>query len=93
MKKLIFMKKKHIFIALIISLFAAGSIINMHLAENHQNMDVSLEDITVMAQAEGETGTNCINCYVSWEYCPDGTQVIRCRLGGDGCFVGWQELC
>ena len=55
MKKIIFMKKKHIFLALIISLFAAGSIINMHLAENSHNMDISLADISVMAQADGES--------------------------------------
>ena len=56
-------------------------------------MDFTLADISVMAQADGETGTNCINCKVSWEKCPDGKQVIRCRADGDGCFVEWQEPC
>lgn len=65
------MKKKHIFLALIISLFAAGSIINMHLAENHHNMDVSLTDIVALAQADGE----CNLCVVKkW-----GLTVFSCE--------------
>ncbi|TVR73039.1 MAG: hypothetical protein EA408_05615, partial [Marinilabiliales bacterium] len=34
----------------------AGSIINVHMAQNDQNMDLSLADISVMAQADGESG-------------------------------------
>jgi hypothetical protein len=85
--------KKKMLISLVACFIAAGSFIGYNFSENNHNMDISLADITLMAQADGESGTNCINCYVSWEYCPGGKQVIRCRLGGDGCFVEWQEPC
>ena len=48
--------KKKIILALTACLFAAGTIINMHLAQNNHNHDVSLADIAVMAQADGENG-------------------------------------
>ncbi len=51
--------KKKIIITLTICLFAAGSIINVHLAQNDYNMDVSLADISVMAQADEESGSSC----------------------------------
>jgi hypothetical protein len=53
LKSLNIMKKK-IILTLTACLFAAGSIINVHLAHNDHNMDVSLADISVMAQADGE---------------------------------------
>ncbi len=46
--------KKKIILALTVCLFASGTIINMHLAQNNHNMDISLADISVMAQAGGE---------------------------------------
>ena len=46
--------KKKIILALTACLFAAGSIINMHLAQNNHNTDISLADIAVMAQAQTE---------------------------------------
>ncbi len=55
LKSLNIMKKK-IILALTACLFAAGSIINIHLAQNNHNLDVSLADIAVMAQADGESG-------------------------------------
>jgi hypothetical protein len=85
--------KKEVIITLTACLLAAGSFINMQMGQNVHSMNFSLADISVMAQADGETGTNCINCRVSWENCPDGNQVIRCRPNGDGCFVEWQEPC
>jgi hypothetical protein len=48
--------KKKIILALTACLFAAGSIINMHLAQSDYNTDISLADISVMAQADGENG-------------------------------------
>ena len=48
--------RKKIIITLTICLFAAGSIINVHMAQNDHNMNFSLSDISVMAQADGETG-------------------------------------
>ena len=69
--------KKKIILALTACLFAAGSIINVHLAQNDHNLDVSLADISVMAQAETEdpdptkryiefmnsTNGSCFSCY------------------------------
>jgi hypothetical protein len=55
LKSLNIMKKK-IILTLTACLFAAGSIINVHLAHNDHNLDVSLADISVMAQADGESG-------------------------------------
>ncbi len=53
--------KKKIIIALTVCLFAAGSIINMHLAQNYHNTDISLADISVMAQADIEEVTITCN--------------------------------
>ncbi len=47
--------KKKIILALTACLFAAGSIIHYNLAENTSRLDVSLADISVMAQADGES--------------------------------------
>jgi hypothetical protein len=51
--------KKQIILTLTACLFAAGTIINMHLAQNDQNTDISLADISVMAQAESESPDYC----------------------------------
>ncbi len=69
--------KKKIILALTACLFAAGSIINMHLAQNNNYTDISLADISVMAQADGESG---IYCYWSGiGHCPDYSCIIlRC---------------
>jgi hypothetical protein len=48
--------KKKLIITFTICLFAVGSIFNMNLAQNDQNMDISLSDISVMAQAGDESG-------------------------------------
>ncbi len=58
--------KKKIILALTACLFAAGSIINMHLAQNSHNTDISLADISVMAQADGESGGGGYTCYHTW---------------------------
>jgi hypothetical protein len=61
------MKKKIIF-TLTICLFTMGSIFNMQLAQNDHNMDISLADISVMAQAGDEsTGNLCME--VDWSRC------------------------
>ncbi len=53
---------KKLILIVTVCLFAAGSIINMHLAQNDQNTDISLADISVMAQADGESG-GTTTCY------------------------------
>ena len=78
--------KKKIILALTACLFAAGTIINMHLAQSDHNMDVSLADISVMAQAGGEWPpdlskywVNYYNCWVNGNYL--GVR-IRCLPDG-----------
>ncbi|TVR74637.1 MAG: hypothetical protein EA408_02735 [Marinilabiliales bacterium] len=67
--------KKKIILALTACLFAAGSIINTHLAQNNHNIDVSLADISVMAQADGESGWGL--CFL--------VQEVNYHPHGDGC--------
>ena len=61
--------KKKIILTLTACLFAAGSIINVHLAQNDHNLDVSLADISVMAQADGEKPTFCSKEWTLWGVC------------------------
>ena len=78
--------KNKIILALTACLFAAGSIINVHLAQNDQDMNVSLEDISVMSKAGGEDPPILCAIYCpypgpgcqvrdpntgEWQYCPD----------------------
>jgi hypothetical protein len=68
--------KKKIILSLTACLFAAGSVMNMHFAQNSHGMDVSLADISVMAQANPESGggleCDCVQCpsseYGCWSY-------------------------
>ncbi len=69
--------KKKIILALTACLFAAGSIINMHLAQNNHNTDISLADISVMAQAGGEQGGSTCDTY-----CPNP---------GLGCIINFSD--
>ncbi len=48
------MKRKKIFLLFAAFMFAAVAGYNIHLAQSNQNSDVSLADIAVMAQANGE---------------------------------------
>ena len=77
--------KKKIILALTVCLFAAGSIINMHLAQNDHNMDVSLTDIAALAQADGE----CNLCVVKkWGFtvfsCEPTPEIDECSTEHDG---------
>jgi hypothetical protein len=75
--------KKKIIITFTICLFAAGSIFNMNLALNDQNMDISLADISIMAQAEPEYADLCDNIWtitVSGGF-PSGI-TYTCTTGG-----------
>ncbi|MFW5835532.1 MAG: hypothetical protein ACOCU3_01115 [bacterium] len=72
--------KKRIILALTVCLFAAGSIINMHLAQNDHNTDMSLADISVMAQADGEIG-DCTNCKLS--FCYSHSNYNECVTNGE----------
>ena len=80
--------KKKIILTLTACLFAAGSIINMHLAQNDQNTDISLADISVMAQADGESGMP--------NYC-DGRVANECYTGVSSKFCltvhDWDTYC
>ena len=76
--------KKKIILALTACLFATVSIINMHLAQNNHNMDISLADISVMAQAGGEH-----------DPCPGGSWEYECKWDGVSCGMisGCAMLC
>jgi len=49
------MKTKKMFLLFAAFLFAAIAGYNIHLAQSNQNSDVSIADIAVMAQAQGES--------------------------------------
>ena len=53
------MKSKKIFLLFAAFIFAAVAIYNIHLAQSNQNSDVSLADIAIMAQADGEATIEC----------------------------------
>ena len=59
--------KNKIIIALTACLFSAGTIINIHLAQNDHNMDFSLADISVMALEDPENpgGGGFKYCYTA----------------------------
>ena len=88
------MIKKLIFIVTA-CLFAAGTIINMHLAQNDHNMDFSLADISVMAQADPESGgglvCDCVDCpqeeFGCWSYDYSYSSYIPGNEGYEG---SWQ---
>ena len=79
--------KKKMLISLVACFIAAGSFVHYNLAQNYHNMDVSLADISVMAQADGESGYSCS----ATTYCYDlfGTKVgevsctgvVECKRG------------
>ena len=76
--------KKKIILALTACLFATGSILNMHLAQNDQNTNISLADISVMAQADGESGDCDPGCKFHVDF-PDGCEftmqcIVTCPL-------------
>jgi hypothetical protein len=83
------MKTKRLIILITACLFAAGSIINMHLAQNDHNTDFSLADISVMAQAEGESPSECtqscfdMKCTATWknEQCKVYCSGKYCKFG------------
>jgi hypothetical protein len=97
------MIKKLIFIVTV-CLFAAGSVINMHFAQTDQNTDISLVDISVMAQADPESGggleCDCVECpsseYGCWSYdysekwCPENKGYVGSEPC-EGYGAGWIE--
>lgn len=54
--------KMKILISLVACFIATGSFLGYNLTENTSRLDVSLADISVMAQADGESGDHVI-CY------------------------------
>ena len=81
--------KKKILISLVACFIAAGSIIHFNLAQNTTMVDVSLADISVMAQAVGETPPECTQscfedrCNPTWkdEQCKVKCSGIDCNFG------------
>ncbi len=81
--------KKKMLISLVACFIAAGSFVQYNFADNNQNMNFTLADISVMAQADGESGSgDCSSWgYRNWNYqyseidgvdcgCTDRSQVI-----------------
>ncbi len=70
--------KKKILISLVACFIAAGSFIGYNFAQNNHNMDISLADISAMAQADGENG----EC-PGWDgtpYCSWDDQYLICEV-------------
>ena len=89
------MKTKKLIILITACLFAAGSIINMHLAQNDHNTDFSLADISVMAQADPEYGEGPYHCCLDFFDCkPDwGELCITCEYGPCHFWPEWSATC
>ena len=62
------MRTKKMFLFFAAFLFAAVAGYNIHLAQSNQNSDLSLADIAVMAQADGEATIEC-HQFVEWGRC------------------------
>ncbi|MFW5879692.1 MAG: hypothetical protein ACOCUV_02600 [bacterium] len=60
--------KKKILLSLVACFIAAGSFIGFNFADNNHNTDISLADISVMAQAEdGDSDEGEYTCYFTWK--------------------------
>ena len=72
--------KKKILISLVACFIAAGSFIGYNLTENTSRLDISLADISVMAQADGESGSGaCFSWgYKTWDYWMSGANGVDC---------------
>ena len=79
--------KKKIILAITACIFAAGSIINVHLAQHEYNMDFTLADISVMAQADTENGDDDKKDWtVKNAYAATGSS-CECFDGGNDCEI------
>ena len=77
--------KKKILISLVACFIAAGSFVHYNFAQNNYNMDISLADISVMAQADPENGGGGINCFN--DYGRGGTDTRKiCEIWVDGVY-------
>jgi hypothetical protein len=72
--------KKKIFIGMATLFFAAITFYNVQVTQ--QDGDISLENIALMAQASGESGTCCIGSTFIISPIPGGW---RCDQGGSSC--------
>ena len=57
--------KKKILISLVACFIAAGSFVHYNFAQNNHITDISLADISVMAQADGESGGRSNECWTN----------------------------
>ena len=80
MIKFIKMKKKIIF-AVATGFFAVATVFNMNLLQGNSVGDVSLDAITVMAQAQSEGGSNLL---------PEVE--IRCGYGSGRCYMEGEPI-
>jgi len=70
------MKSKKIFLLFAAFIFAAAAIYNIHLAQTQNIGDISLADISIMAQAQGESGDD------GWrDHCDPVWTNDNCKVG------------
>jgi hypothetical protein len=55
--------KKKMLISLVACFIAAGSFVHYNFAQNNHNSDISLADIAVMAEAQGEIPPDTYYCF------------------------------
>lgn len=55
--------KKNVLISLVACFIALGSFVHYNFSQDNHNTDISLADISVMAQAEGENPTHSATYY------------------------------
>ncbi len=85
-------------ISLVACFIAAGSFVHYNFSQNNHNTDISLADISVMAQADGESGGE--PGYKMFTYdCYAGPHCVfawfkRCEeFAGETCDVSAQHSC
>ena len=79
--------KTKIKILIVSCVIAAATVTGFNLAQNSNNMDVTLADIALMAKARGESG--CCTAYSTDEHCgmerATDDNGICCKASSDPC--------
>ena len=73
--------KTKIKILIVSCVIAAAAVTGFNMAQNSNNMDVTLADIAVMARADGESGGNQATCYSTYSepgLFGGGEHIFRC---------------
>ena len=76
--------KNKIIISLVACFIAAGSFVHYNFSQNNHNNDISMADISVMAQADGESGDDCGGCPAGYT-CYNGVCEQHQQARNEGC--------